>query len=190
MRSRAPTSSFGLGQSRRHCLTPAESQLAPSCGAVRRPLGRTIPRPGPFQPGTATATFIIKKYASRMWDRLRPILGYPVGYPTPVFETGDSWHSVVFHDVPALPTRAHYTHAAIQDSLEAGGFHHTIKAFSVLCTDEELSRRLRNGSPLSLRVTVPTRDAAQQLIDLGGLILGGRCRAAHYLPRPRSTLRA
>ncbi|KAJ7721997.1 hypothetical protein B0H16DRAFT_1737954 [Mycena metata] len=109
------------------------------------------------QLGTATANFIIEKYASRIWDRIQPVLQYPVGHPAPGFETGDPWHSVVFHHVPALHTRDSYAHSDLQNSLEAGGFHHPVKAFSILCTDEELDRRSRLGLPVALRVTVSSQ---------------------------------
>ncbi|KAJ7024678.1 hypothetical protein C8F04DRAFT_1270062 [Mycena alexandri] len=139
------------------------------------------------QPDTATSTFIIEKYAVRIWDRLRSTLDFPPGHPSPVFETGDSWHSVVFHNVPPLRNRSFYRLPDLQKSLETGGFLHGVKAFSVLCTDEELAHRMQKNLPVSLRITVASSDAAQQLVDHGGLLLGGRYRASHYSIRTRAT---
>ncbi|KAJ7924131.1 hypothetical protein B0H13DRAFT_2654903 [Mycena leptocephala] len=92
-----------------------------------------------LEPDTGTASFMIDKYASRIWEIIRPLLDFPEGHPAPAFETGDPWHSVV------------------QGSLELGGYYHPVKAISVLCTDEELTRRYENGIRVSLRVTVETR---------------------------------
>ncbi|KAF7339025.1 hypothetical protein MVEN_01978700 [Mycena venus] len=139
------------------------------------------------EPDTGTTSFMIEKYASRIWEIIRPILHFPDGHPSPAFETGDPWHSVVFHDLPALPQRAEYTIPKVQNSLEIGGYYHPVKAISVLCTDEELARRCENGTWVSLRVTVETKDAAQELVDSGGMIMGGRYKATHYVPRSRSS---
>jgi hypothetical protein len=104
------------------------------------------------------------------------MLNFPEGHPAPAFETGDPWHSIVFHDLPTLPDRAHYTIPKVQGSLELGGYYHPVKAISVLCTDEELTRRYENGIQVSLRVTVETRDAVQELVDSGGMIWAVRTR--------------
>ncbi|KAF7366212.1 hypothetical protein MVEN_00498400 [Mycena venus] len=135
------------------------------------------------EPGTGTTAFMIDKYASQIWDSIRHVLGFPEGHPSPIFETGDSWHSVVFHNLPALPRRELYTLQRLQESLETGGFHGVVKACSIMCTDDELTRRGQNGIPVSMRVTVTTKEAAQELIDGGGMVLGGRYRATPYIPR-------
>jgi hypothetical protein len=130
---------------------------------------------------------MIDKYASRIWEIIRPLLDFPEGHPAPAFETGDPWHSVVFHDLPTLRGRTHHTIPKAQGSLELGGYHHPVKVISVLCTDKELTRWYENGIRVSLRVTVETRGAAQELVDSGGMIMGGRYKANHYVPRPRSS---
>ncbi|KAK7021479.1 hypothetical protein R3P38DRAFT_3397014 [Favolaschia claudopus] len=137
------------------------------------------------EPGTGSTSFIIDKYASQIWNIIRPVLHFPAGHPIPAFDTGDAWHSVVFHNVPPLPERQAYDPLNIRQMLTAGGFRHTVKAFSVLCTDEELSRRHSERLPVPLRVTVNSREAAQELVDNGGLIMGGRYKATHYVPRRR-----
>ncbi|KAF7355664.1 hypothetical protein MSAN_01484200 [Mycena sanguinolenta] len=139
-----------------------------------------------IEPGTGTTSFMIEKYALRIWEIIRPMLHFPDDHPPPAFESSDPWHSVVFHNVLALAQRASYTIPAVQYSLGLGGYHHTVKAISVLCTDEELARRHENGTRVSLRVTVETKEAAQKLVDLGGMIMGGRLKAYHYAPRARS----
>jgi hypothetical protein len=136
------------------------------------------------EPGTGTAQFMIEKYATSIWNAIRPVLGYPAGHPCPTFETGNPWHSVVFHNVPSLDGRKSYDLLNIRQMLTAGGFRHTVKAFSILCTDEELSRRWVRRLTVPMRVTVDSREAAQELVDHGGMILGGRYRATHYVPRP------
>ena len=72
-------------------------------------------------------------------------------------------------------------------TFEFGGYYHPVKAVSVLCTDEELTHRCENGTRVSLRVTVETKDAAQELVNSGGMIIGGRYKATHYVPRLRSS---
>ncbi|KAJ6567611.1 hypothetical protein DFH09DRAFT_1081058 [Mycena vulgaris] len=87
-----------------------------------------------------TTAYMIDTYAHKLWNVLRPLLQFPVGHPHPTFDIGDSWHSVVFHNVPALQ-RKHYTLSGIRDSLRSGGFDHAVKAFSILCDDNELDCR-------------------------------------------------
>ncbi|KAJ7752520.1 hypothetical protein DFH07DRAFT_774453 [Mycena maculata] len=122
---------------------------------------------------------MIETYALRIWDVLKPILQFPNNLPSPVFETGGSWHSVVFHNLPAAK---HHCCALphVQESLREGGFNHVVKAVSILCDDQELERRVKNKIPISMRISVP-----QQLVDRGGQIVGGRFRATHYLAKPR-----
>lgn len=131
---------------------------------------------------------MIDKYASCIWEIIRPLLDFLEGHPAPAFETGDPWHSVVFHDLPTLRGRTHYTIPKVQGPLELGGYYHPVKAISVLCTDEELTRRYENGIRVSLRVTVETRGAVQELVDSGGMIMGGRYKANHYVPWPCSSM--
>ncbi|KAJ6599720.1 hypothetical protein DFH09DRAFT_1070448 [Mycena vulgaris] len=136
--------------------------------------------------GTGTTAYMIDTYAHKLWDVLRPLLRFPAGHPHPTFDTGDSWHSVVFHNVPALQ-RKHYTLSGIRDSLCSGGFDHAVKAFSILCDDNELDRRRAAFLGVPVRVSVLTATAAEQLVQEGGNLIGGRYCATHYIPRPRDT---
>ncbi|KAJ7511435.1 hypothetical protein B0H11DRAFT_1955086 [Mycena galericulata] len=129
---------------------------------------------------------MIETYTLRIWDALKPILHFPDNHPSPVFETGGSWHSVVFHNLPAAKHDC-YALLHVQDSLREGGkFNHVVKAVSILCDDQELERRVKNKIPISMRVSVLTEAAAQQLVDRGGHIVGGIFRATHYLAKPRT----
>ncbi|KAJ7434055.1 hypothetical protein B0H11DRAFT_2208570 [Mycena galericulata] len=138
-----------------------------------------------IEPGTVSASYMIETYTLRIWDALKPILHFPDNHPSPVFETGGSWHSVVFHNLPAAKHDC-YALLHVQDSLREGGFNHVVKAVSILCDDQELERRVKNKIPISMRVSVLTEAAAQQLVDRGGHIVGGRFRATHYLAKPRA----
>ncbi|KAJ6597412.1 hypothetical protein B0H10DRAFT_1959767 [Mycena sp. CBHHK59/15] len=101
-----------------------------------------------------------------------------------MFETGGSWHSVVFHNLPAT-ARTCYTLPLIQESLEEGGFGGIVKAFAFLCSDEEFARRSKEKVPVSMRVSVLSAADARQLVEEGGSIIGGRYRASHYAAKPR-----
>ncbi|KAJ7502108.1 hypothetical protein B0H11DRAFT_2274935 [Mycena galericulata] len=138
-----------------------------------------------IEPGTVSASYMIETYTLRIWDALKPILHFPDNHPSPVFETGGSWHSVVFHNLPAAKHDC-YALLHVQDSLREGGFNHVVKAVSILCDDQELERRVKNKIPISMRVSVLTEAAAQQLVDRGGHIVGGIFRATHYLAKPRT----
>ncbi|KAJ7494412.1 hypothetical protein B0H11DRAFT_2277156 [Mycena galericulata] len=138
-----------------------------------------------INPGTVSASYMIETYTRRIWDVLKPILRLPDNLPLPVFETGGSWHSVVFHNLPAAKHDC-YALPHVQESLREGGFNHVVKAISILCDDQELERRVKNKIPISMRVSVLTEAAAQQLVDRGGHIVGGRFRATHYLAKPRT----
>ncbi|KAJ7482130.1 hypothetical protein B0H11DRAFT_2280202 [Mycena galericulata] len=138
-----------------------------------------------IEPGTVSASYMIETYTLRIWDALKPILHFPDNHPSPVFETGGSWHSVVFHNLPAAKHDC-YALLHVQDSLREGGFNHVVKAVSILCDDQELERRVKNKIPISMRVSILTEAAAQQLVDRGGHIVGGIFRATHYLAKPRT----
>ncbi|KAJ7482113.1 hypothetical protein B0H11DRAFT_2193450 [Mycena galericulata] len=138
-----------------------------------------------IKPGTVSASYMIETYTRRIWDVLKPILRLPDNLPLPMFETGGSWHSVVFHNLPAAKHDC-YALPHVQESLREGGFNHVVKAISILCDDQELERRVKNKIPISMRVSVLTEAAAQQLVDRGGHIVGGRFRATHYLAKPRT----
>ncbi|KAJ7713529.1 hypothetical protein DFH07DRAFT_784558 [Mycena maculata] len=112
---------------------------------------------------------MIETYTRRIWDVLKPILRLPDNLPLPMFETGGSWHSVVFHNLPAAKHDC-YALPHVQESLREGGFNHVVKAISILCDDQELERRVKNKIPISMRVSVLTEAAAQQLVDRGGHI--------------------
>ncbi|KAJ7743057.1 hypothetical protein B0H14DRAFT_2637494 [Mycena olivaceomarginata] len=107
--------------------------------------------------GTGTTQFMIEKYATSIWNAIRPVLGYPAGHPCPTFETGNPWHSVVFHNVPSLEGRKSYDLLNVRQMLAAGGLHHTVKAFSILCTDKELSHRWVDRLTVPMRMTVDSR---------------------------------
>ncbi|KAJ7207569.1 hypothetical protein GGX14DRAFT_567520 [Mycena pura] len=136
---------------------------------------------------TGTTAYMIDTYAHKLWAVLRPLLHFPVDHPHPPFDTGDSWHSVVFHNVPTLRQRNCYTLSGIRDSLRSGGFDHAVKAFAILCDDVEFDRRQAAFLGVPMRVSVLTATAAQQLIRDGGNLIGGRCKATHYIPRRRDS---
>jgi hypothetical protein len=138
-------------------------------------------------PNTASASTLIETHQESIWRAIKPILRLPDTHPPPVFELAEPWHSVVFHNLPASG-RSCYTLPLVQESLRVGGFDNVVKAIALLCSDEELRRRIDGGIPVSMRVSVPTAAAAQQLIDTGGSIIGGRYQATHYIPKPRTSV--
>lgn len=121
---------------------------------------------------TVSASMLIETHKDIIWRAIKPILRISDTHPPPVFESAESWHSVVFHKLPASG-RSCYTLPLVQESLRTGGFDHVVKVIALLCSDEELRRRIDGGIPMSMRVSIPTAAAAQQLIDTGGTIIGG-----------------
>jgi hypothetical protein len=49
-----------------------------------------------------TASYLVGQ-SPFIWPAIRPLLKLPEEYDCPVFETDEHWHSVIFHEAPALP---------------------------------------------------------------------------------------
>ncbi|KAJ7893581.1 hypothetical protein B0H13DRAFT_2339612 [Mycena leptocephala] len=116
----------------------------------------------------ASASMLIETHKDIIWRAIKPILRISDTHP------------------PLSSGCSCYTLPLVQESLRTGGFDHVVKAIALLCSDEELRHRIDGGIPVSMRVSVPTAAAAQQLINTGGTIIGGRYHATHYIPKPRT----
>ncbi|KAJ6605202.1 hypothetical protein DFH09DRAFT_1353746 [Mycena vulgaris] len=124
---------------------------------------------------------IIDSHMDTIWSALRPLLGYSEGHECPRVDSGRPWHSVVFRDVPKLPSRDQYNISNAQRWLATGGFTSKVKAVSVLCSPEAFE----DSPSVSLRVSLSMEEYAQQLVDKGANLFGAWCRASHYVARSR-----
>ncbi|KAJ6578752.1 hypothetical protein DFH09DRAFT_1276206 [Mycena vulgaris] len=124
---------------------------------------------------------IIDSHMDTIWSALWSLLGYSKGHECPRVDSGRPWHSVVFRDVPKLPSRDQYNILNAQRWLATGGFTSKVKAVSVLCSPEAFE----DSPSVSLRVSLLMEKYAQQLVDKGANLFGAWCRASHYVARSR-----
>lgn len=128
-----------------------------------------------------TASFLLDQ-SHLILTALRPLLWLPENYERPLFETDESWHSVVFHGVPMLPSRSadSYDHEFIQEALQiSGALHRALRGHSLLCRPADLQTK---GS-IALRISLSSKVDASHLIRNGGFMAGTWCRVSPYVGR-------
>lgn len=128
-----------------------------------------------------TPKFLIAQ-SNIVWTTVHSLLRLPDDTTSPVFDTDEAWHSVVFHGVPmsSLHTAATtlFTWDFVKECLTTpGGLSPgALQECTVLCCTEDLPKK----TSLMLCLSFSSQVEAKYLIRDGGYICGVLCRVMHY----------
>ncbi|KAF7349380.1 hypothetical protein MSAN_01727800 [Mycena sanguinolenta] len=136
--------------------------------------------------GNYTVKFL-HKHRDAIWSRLRPLLELTDDSLCPPCDAGNTWHSVVFHDVPVPPNRRtvawfNGSRSTILGWAKPRSSEGIVHEFSVMCQPEEIPKR----NTVSLRLYLSSKADAESLVRDGGFMFGAPCRVSHYVPKSRS----